>query len=51
MPDFDTECKRDEDWNSKWGPGGTTAKMMAAETCFAAGADTATVDDCGMVCR
>jgi hypothetical protein len=52
MPDFDTECKMDQDWvnaegEPKWRAGGNTAKLMASETCFAAGADTATIEDCG----
>ena len=47
MPDFETECV-EQDWlDPTWDDGGKTAKMNSVEKCFAAGADTATIENCG----
>jgi hypothetical protein len=44
---MDTDCKMDEDFQKKWGEGGRTAKMKAAQTCYDKGYSSAKINDCG----
>lgn len=44
---MNTPCKKDEDWNTKWGPAGKTASLKAAQDCFDRGYYDAKVDGCG----
>jgi hypothetical protein len=43
----ETPCRKDEDWGSKWGRDGKTAKMMAAQTCSDRGFYSHSITDCG----
>lgn len=44
---MNTGCKMDEDFQKKWGDGGRTAKMKAAQTCYNNGYFSAKINDCG----
>ncbi len=44
---MNTDCKKDEDFSSKWGKGGKTAKMMARKICSDHGFYNADIHDCG----
>jgi hypothetical protein len=47
MSTFTTECKKDEDWNSKWGTGGKTATFKAYQKCSDLGYYDTKIVDCG----
>lgn len=47
MSTYTTPCKKDEDWNSKWGPASQTARMKAAQDCFDRGYYDVNIENCG----
>lgn len=47
MSTYTTPCKKDEDWSTKWGPSGQTARMKAAQDCFDRGYYDVSVEGCG----